>query len=412
MRIKCGLFLLMMFCAFFMIRCDRDFSIKPIDSTIRELTSLEKQLIESDHHFGLKLFREVARTESNKNVFISPLSVAMALGMTFNGAAGETEEAMRNTLEFEEFSNQEINESFRSLISLLIQLDPRVIFEIANSIWYRNTFQVEQEFININKTYFNAEVNALDFSSPTAPDVINGWVDQKTHGKIKEIIDQIDPLVVMVLINAIYFKGTWTYEFDPDQTQDDWFTTYNGTQVDCRMMRQENTFEYLETDDFQAVDLPYGNGQFSMTVFLPEPGTAVNDWIAQITLEDWRAWIGQFSTTRGTLYFPKFILEYKINLNQVLTNLGMGIAFDPNRADFTKINPRGDLFISGVLHKTFVEVDEQGTEAAAVTAVEVGTTSIDGPPTGFCMRVDRPFLFVIREHHSGTILFIGKVEVL
>jgi len=331
----------------------------------------------------------------------------MALAMTWNGAAGTTEQAMRNTLEFGDMSSQEINESFRSLIQLLTSLDPEVQFQIANSIWYRLGFDVEKNFIDINRTYFNAEVRSLDFSLPSAVDVINSWVNENTNGKIKEIIKKIDPEIVMFLINAIYFKGTWTYQFDKDETRDDWFTKPDSSQVSCKLMRQENDFQYFETDDFQAVDLPYGKGRFSMTVILPKPDKSVDSLIAVMNSENWAEWTGSFKKEHGTLLLPRFKLEYEIKLNDVLKALGMEIAFEPGIADFTNINKEGGLYISEVRHKTFVKVDEEGTDAAAVTVVEIGRTSVG--PHGFYMKVNRPFLFVIRENSSNTILFMGKI---
>jgi len=394
---------LLTFCAL-SFRCMRDFSVLPIETPVRELTQIEKQLVESNNAFGLTLFRETVRQEEQKNIFLSPLSVAMALGMAYNGASGSTEEAMRNTLEFGNLTTQEINESFKSTMALLSDLDPNVRFQIANSIWYRLGFDVRQDFIDVNRTYFDAEVRGLDFSSPDAVNIINRWVDENTHGKIKEIIDAIDPFAVMFLMNAIYFKGDWTFQFDKKLTTDDWFYKPDGSPVSCRMMTQEGSFHYFETDDFQAIDLPYGDGKFSMTVFLPKAGKSLDAWISQLTPENWAEWIGSFSKKNLTLFLPKFRLEYEITLNDVLTALGMGIAFDPNQADFSRINNEVDLYINKVKHKTFVEVDEEGTESAAVTSVEIWITS-----AGEVMRVDRPFVFVIREHHSNAILFVGKI---
>ncbi len=398
---------ILFFVFFLFLQCTRDFSTFPIAHESRNLTPLEKELGESGNLFGLKLFREIARTQQDSNIFISPLSISMALAMTWNGAAGATEEAMRNTLEFGDMSSQEINESFRSLIQLLTNLDPDVQFQIANSIWYRLGFNVEKDFIDVNRTYFNAEVRSLDFSLPSAVDVINSWVNENTNGKIKEIIKRIDRETVMFLINAIYFKGTWTYQFDKELTEDDWFIKPDSSQIPCKLMCQEGDFQYFETDDFQAVDLPYGNGRFSMTVILPKPDKSVDSLIAVMTSENWAEWIGSFKKEHGTLLLPRFKLEYEIKLNDMLKSLGMEVAFDSNRADFTRINKEGELYISKVTHKTFVKVDEEGTEAAAVTAVTLGTTSIG--PHGFYMKLNRPFLFVIRENSSNTILFIGKI---
>ncbi len=383
----------------------------PGNREVRELTSIEKALVEADNSFGLKVFRAINNDEKDKNVFISPLSISMALGMTLNGANGATKEAMQNALELAGLSDQQINENYQSLIDLLKGLDPKVKFQIANSIWYRNDFAFKESFININKQYFYAKVAGLDFTNPQSVKIINGWVEDNTNGKIKKIVDQIDPSIVMFLINAIYFKGTWTYEFDKSQTQDDVFNLPDGSQKTVPMMTQSRELPYFENDQFQAVDLPYGDGLFSMTIILPTPEINVDDFLAAFSAENWNQWTGSFSKRNGVLYFPRFKLEYEKLLNDVLKSLGMAVAFDQNQADFTRMFDKvGDmnLFIDKVKHKSFVEVNEEGTEAAAVTSVEVGVTSV-GPGSSFVMRVDRPFIFAIREHHSGTILFIGKI---
>jgi serpin B len=382
--------------------------VSPDERVARELTVVEKRLAASGNQFGLKLFKEIIKEEKDKNVFISPLSVSMALGMTYNGTNGSTEAAMRATLEFGDLTQQEINESYQSLIELLTQLDPKVIFQIANSIWYRLGYAFEPEFINLNKKYFNALVRGLDFNDPNAANVINAWVEESTNGKIKKIVEApIDPYLVMFLINAIYFKGTWTYEFDEQQTQDDWFNLPGGSQTPCKMMHQKGDFLYFANNQFQAIDLPYGDAGFSMTIFLPTPPTDIDALIAQFNRENWNSWINSFSMHTVTLSFPKFTFEYGLSLNDALKVLGMEIAFIPEQADFTKMHRNGGLFISAVKHKTFVEVNEEGTEAAAVTSVGVGTTSVGGGT--IYMRVDRPFAFVIRENHSQTLLFMGKI---
>lgn len=387
-----------------LMQCTKNPSSSP-QRPPRELTGAEKRLVESDNKFGLKLFKEIVQEEKDKNIFISPLSVSMALGMTYNGANGSTQEAMQKTLELSGLTIQEVNESYKSLIELLTGLDPKVKFLIANSIWYRQNWSFEEDFLNLCKTYFGAVVRGLDFNNPNAPNIINGWVNENTNGKIKEIVDApIDPLTVMFLINAIYFKGTWTYEFDESLTQDDWFTLPDGSQKPCKMMVQENDFQYFETSDFQAIDLPYGNGKFSMTIFLPHPQKNIDELIAEFNQENWGQWINSFSQQEGALHLPKFTLEYGLKLNDALKALRMAIAFDPQQADFTKMFKPGGLFISRVKHKTFIEINEEGTEAAAATSV-VGTVGI----RGFSMRIDRPFVFAIRENHSRMILFIGKV---
>jgi serpin B len=381
--------------------------VSPPEKIVRELTVAEKRLVETDNKFGFKLFREIVQQEKDKNVFISPLSVSMALGMTYNGASGSTEAAMRQTLELGDLTPQEINAAYKSLIELLLQLDPKVKFLLANSIWHRQDYAFEPEFINLNRTYFNAAVRGLNLDDPSAAGTINDWVNQNTNGKIRQIVDApIDPELVMFLINAIYFKGLWTYQFDPRQTQDDRFTLTDGSSKPCKMMNLTADLPYLSNAQFQAVDLPYGDADFSMTIFLPNATTALDAFIAGITQENWNVWVKSFSRRSGNLSLPKFTLEYELTLNEVLKALGMGVAFSPDEADFTKMRRIRDLYISKVKHKTFVDVNEEGTEAAAVTSVEIGVTSIGG---GFSMRVDRPFIFVIRENRSQTILFMGKI---
>ncbi len=381
----------------------------PIAPEARELTKLEKSLVASDNKFGLKLFKEINKAEQDKNIFISPLSISMALGMTLNGANGETQAAMEQTLELAGLTTDEINRSYQSLIKLLTNLDRKVIFKIANSIWYRQGWTFEEAFINLNKTYFDALVQSLDFDDPNAASIINKWVKDNTNGLIEEIVEPpINPLTVMFLINAIYFKGTWTYEFDKELTQDDLFTLLDGSQKTVPMMKLNGDLQYFENELFQAVDLPYGNELFSMTILLPRQGVDVNNLVSQFSRDNWEQWIGSFSEEPVDLCLPKFRLEYETKLNDVLKSLGMAVAFDPYQADFSRMytGPE-DMYISKVKHKTFVEVDEEGTEAAAVTSVEVTDTSAG--PKGIVMKVDHPFVLVIRENKSQTLLFMGKI---
>jgi serine protease inhibitor len=380
----------------------------PITKNVkRPLTAGEIALVSADNHFGVKIFQSIAATQSDSNIFISPLSISMALGMTLNGALAETREAMEQTLELQGLSQQQINESYQTLIQLLTQLDPAVIFSIANSIWYRQDMPIKQPFLDLNHQYFNARIEGLDFNDPQSVDIINQWVKDQTNNRIKKIIERIDPVDLMFLINAIYFKGDWTYKFEEELTQSADFYGLHSDVYPCQLMHQEGDFLYLQTSDFQAVDLPYGIGDFRMALFLPFPEKNLDSLIAGITNEILANWLASFATTQGILEIPKFKMEYKLELKKVLTQLGMGIAFDPYQANFKGIYEGPEnAFISKVLHKTFVQVDEEGTEAAAVTSVTVSFTSVGG---GFYLRADRPFFFIIHDTHSNTILFVGKI---
>ncbi len=375
----------------------------------RDLTVAEQALIAADNTFGLKLFRAIRAAEpASDNLFISPLSVAMALGMTYNGAAGTTQEAMQKALELRGLSIDDVNESYRGVIDLLADLDPSVEFLLANSIWYRQGFQVEASFLDVNRTYFDAELSALDFASANAAPTINSWVDQKTRGRIDKIVEPPIPTdVVMYLINAIYFKGSWTSKFDKDLTTRAPFTLADGSQKSVEMMStgvEIAVNAYLDSD-VTVLDLPYGGKAYSMTIVLPNAGVGIGDLVASLDDARWQTWIDRLSEGSYVVVMPKFTLQYELEMKDVLSGLGMGIAFAPIQADFTRINPTpGLLYISKVKHKTFVDVNEEGTEAAGVTSVEVRQVSI--PPT---LYIDRPFLFAIRERFSGTVLFLGLI---
>ena len=399
-------FILVLLTALIFLQCSDNPTSSPTGSV--ELTSQEKILIESDNEFGLKLFREINDAQGDSNMFISPLSVAMALGMTLNGADGTTLEAMKQTLELSGLTLEEINQSYRHLIDLLIQLDPQVQFDMVNSIWYKlNIPEPEADFLRRCQQYFDALVTGLDFSAPDAAPTINAWVKESTNGKIEEIVDDpIDPSICMFLINAIYFKGSWVYQFDEDLTQDTLFYRLDGTTTICPLMSQKAFHPCFATEDFMALDLPYGDGAYRMTLFVPEEHIDINALIVQFEPENLNTWLSQFSNDSVNVFIPKFKLEYSRQLKDDLTALGMGIAFDPYDADFSNMYQNLQVWISKVKHKTFVEVSEEGTEAAAVTDVEMGYTSVSENLT---FRADRPFVFMIRESESGTILFIGKI---
>jgi len=370
----------------------------------RELTSVEKNLVTSSNQFGFTFFNEMVAQSEGGNIFVSPLSVSLALGMTYNGARGTTEEGMRACLQFGELNSAEINLGYRGLIDLLTGMDSKVKMEIANSIWYRQGFSVLAEFLDAALTFFDAVVAELDFDNPDSADVINDWVAEKTHDKIDSIVDKPLPsAAVMFLINAVYFKGTWVTEFDKLNTYDATFHAADGDKTVKMMGLLETEIRYMSNQHFSAVDLPYGRGLFSMTVILPNPEKDIDEVIGLLNSENWAEWMGQFQEHEMDLYLPRFELEYEKMLNDALIALGMEDAFSFD-ADFTGINPAGGLYISKVKHKSYVKVNEEGTEAAAVTSVQVNLTSVPSQ-----MRVDRPFIFVIHDSHSNALLFMGKI---
>ena len=378
----------------------------PIDSLPRPLTAAEEQLVASGNAFAFDLFHQVvAETDPGANMFVSPLSVAMALGMTLNGAAGETETAMRSALRLNTLTGEDANRSFRDLIDLLTTLDRRVEFAIGNSVWAREGYAFEPAFLDVARQFFDARVEALDFDAPEAAAAINAWVDEQTRGRIPEIVpDALPSDVVMYLINAIYFKGDWTQPFDIAQTTDRSFHLASGGSADVPTMAHGAPIEVRSGrgDGVTVLELPYARGAFSMVVVVPDEGSSIEAMIDDIGIATWGGWQDLLHDGEALIHLPRFSYSFEVTLNDALAALGMGVAFSGS-ADFTRLSPDGGLFIDEVKHKAFVEVDEEGTEAAAATSVSM---AVSVPPI---IEVNRPFLFVLRERFSGTVLFLGRV---
>jgi serine protease inhibitor len=384
----------------------------------RSLTQAEADLVRVSNTFAFKVFRAIADSAGpDSNVFISPLSMSMALEMAYNGAAGTTQTEMQHTLALEGLSLTDVNQSNRSLIALLRGLDSRVAFTIANSVWYRQGFTLLPDFLSATRTYFDATVQGLDFSAPTAAPTINKWVSNATQGKIPTIVpDPISDDVMAYLINAIYFKGGWVDQFDKKLTQPASFHLRTGsvTIVPTMSHGHEVQVRTLFDGGIGVIDLPYGRNAFSMTIALPRDAGGIDSLVPALTTERWSAWTAALDAagegTTPDVYLPKFVLTYGLNMKGVLRGLGMVAAFDCENetADFTRMAalPPGVLCIFNVRHKATVDVNEEGTEAAAATSVEIGRTTGTAPQP---LRVDRPFIFMIRERFSGTILFMGRV---
>ncbi len=399
----------MLFTSIVLLSCNKSSDKEEIVLSPKKIaiTAEQEEIVGASNSFGLILLNELAQDEQpGTNVFISPLSIQLALSMTLNGARAETNDAMREAMQFGDMSMSEINTSFKNLMDELLSVDPKVTTEIANSIWYRSNFAVEQSFIDLNAEYYNAEVKPLDFDSPEARQIINKWVNDKTMGKIPEIVDEIRPEHVMFLINAIYFKGLWRSEFKPSETQQRPFYLYSGDTKTVPFMTQNHTFPFYQGENFMAAELPYGRGNYSMIILLPDEGVLVNDLLAGINNMEWQQITGSLSPALLDIKLPKFRFAYEKKLNEILASMGMGIAFT-DFADFSGINPEKRLAISRVKHKTFVEVNEEGTEAAAVTSVDIILVSV---PTTIDFDVNRPFVFAIREKYTNAILFIGFVN--
>jgi serine protease inhibitor len=372
--------------------------------------SVDRNLVWSNTKFAFNIFKELSIEDQNRNIFISPLSISLALAMTYNGAEGATRDAMASALQFGHMSLEEINREYLNLIESLENVDKQVQLNIANSIWIRDDFKplVKQDFLQRVRDYFKSELFTRDFGNPQTPNEINNWISYETDGKINKMVDRIDPELVMFLINAIFFKGEWLISFNETATKKDYFYLSDGSAVKVDMMSTNGNFSYYEGENFKAARFPYGRDKIAMYVFLPNMDVTLDSLINSLSPESWQNYVSEFKIVKGLeVKFPKFKLEYGVKrLNDVLEKLGMGIAFDPSHANFRGIAST-DLFIDFVDHKAAIEVNEKGTVAAAATAVGVSLTSVPAPTPIFI--VDRPFFFIIRDDRSGTILFMGKV---
>jgi serine protease inhibitor len=386
--------------------CQKEMEDGPNTPNLRPLSVQEQKTVSSSNDFAFRSFAELSKVEEAENIFISPLSISMALTMAYNGADGTTKDAIRQTLGFELNSDEEINQSFKDLVALLQGIDRKVIFTSANSLWHDRNFKLQAPFVQLNKDYFNATVQGLDFASPAAVGQINNWVKSSTNNKIDKIIEDIQREQVLFLINAIYFKGTWTYPFDKKLTKAGDFYLEDRTTITHPpfMTLKKGEYLYYADNSKQLIDLPYGNEQYSMTIVVPNGHNSVGQLIPELNAANLNNWLGSGTKRTWDLHMPKFKLEYEEKLNDMLTTLGMGVAFSGG-ADFSRmLEGQTKLAISEVKHKTFVEVNEEGTEAAAVTSVGMEVTSMPSSIT-----INRPFVFLIREKASGTILFIGKL---
>ena len=370
--------------------------------------SIENDLpVGATNDFAFRLLQALTTQSRSDNVFFSAYSIAAALAMTANGARGKTLEAIHATLGLNRFSKEEINRRFAALYKSLNTGDHRLQLKIANSLWGRDGLEFKSAFLHVCRRFFDAEIQELDLSSPEALLTINDWGERKTEGKLTNLVKESDlgPLTVMVLINAIYFKGDWQRQFDPRHTLPGIFHLADGSEATCQMMSMQNAeFPYLRAPNFQAIALPYGEGQFSFYAFLPDRTVSLAEFRGQLRAAEWRQWFSQFEENKLDLKLPRFNLEYEVELKDALERLGMGIAFS-DQADFFDLCNENAV-ITTVRHKAFLLVDEEGSEATAATAVIAARGAIPRPRLVF----DRPFFFMICENKTGAVLFMGEVN--
>lgn len=360
--------------------------------------------------FGFDVLKQLSAARQGENVFISPVSLSLALTMTWNGSAGQTRSAMSRALGLKGMKAAEVNRAAGALTAELAKADPKARLSIANSLWARKGVDFLPTFLNANKRHFHAEVRQVEFG-PEALASINSWVKDKTQGKIAKIIDRIPQNALLYLINAVYFKGPWQNPFEKSRTSEGPFTLADGSEISVPMMIRQGSYDYKRGSGFQAISIPYGSGRISLFIVLPEKPSGLPELVRKLDVNSWREWTSGLKPTEVNLSLPRFRIEYGVEdeLKAALSAIGMKLAFDPGKADFSRMcKPDGErVFISQVAHKTFIDVNEAGTEAAAATSVGMSFTAMPMEPVR--VVVDRPFLCAICDSKTGAVLFIGAI---
>jgi serine protease inhibitor len=384
---------------------DTELQLKYAESD-KKAEEVEKDLVDSNTEFAVKLFKALLEDEGDANIFISPVSISIALAMTTNGASGENYDEMMQALEFAGLTLEGVNESFLSLLESLEYSDKDVILTLANSMWIAPAFKsdIRESFIEALENYYLTGVFEAD-----SPDSINSWIEEKTGGHIKDMIEEFPPDLIMYLVNAIYFKGAWTTTFDKDDTYETNFTKDDSSKVKVDMMafKEHDEYESYTDEKVVAIRLPYGRGTMAFYAFAPHEWDhkPIDEFIASLDGAAFNNILNSFNKSElGGIHLPKFKLEYEKTLNDILKSFGMEEAFKGGFDNMVNEGSSAHPMISMVKHKSFIEVTEEGTEAAAATVVEIIDESV---PTTF--RADKPFFFVIRDDRNGTILFMGKV---
>jgi serpin B len=366
--------------------------------------------VDGNTRFAIDLYGRLAGQPGN--LFFSPYSISTALAMTYAGARGATEQQMAAVLRFTATQDQ-LHAGFKQLQTALndIQQQGNIALHIANALWVQQGRPFARAFLDLAGENYRAKLAQADFrtAAESTRGEINAWVEDQTNRKITELVPPgaVDALTRLVLVNAIYFKGNWAQPFEKRDTQDAPFWIESGRQVSVPLMRQERKFNYWEDEQLQVLELPYAGKDLSMVVLLPKARdglAAVEKSLSPASLD---AWIRGLHTQKLQVYLPRFTTSSQFSLGNTLVAMGMADAFEAGRADFSGMDGSRELSLTAVIHKAFVDVNEEGTEAAAATGVMVGLAAMPAPPQVF--RADHPFLFLIRDNHSGSILFLGRL---
>ena len=388
--------------------------VKPV-----QLTAEQTVFANDNNGFTLNFFQSLNGKTKNQSVICSPLSITYVLSMVNDAATGTTEQELEQTLGFHAGGIQAVNNYCKNLIDNLPHVDEKVQLNIANAIFVNDKYQLKKQFQQDMANYYDAKAEALDFSSPSTLDRINGWCDEKTRGMIPTILERVDPRTVSYLLNAIYFKAEWASMFEKNETREEVFTTPDG-ETRVPLMHQNVYMNYLRNDQYAAVSIPYGNGQWMMTVMLPEDGKTTDDVISSLAASGWSTDFLKNPLREARRYavnlkLPRFETAFDTDdaggLIELLKGMGIRRAFDGNSAEIPNMCENGNLYISMMKQKAKIKVNEEGSEAAAVTIAGLNFLSAvadtQEPPKA-TFHANRPFVYVIHEQSSGVILFVGK----
>ena len=368
-------------------------------------------VVDGNTAFALDLYSRLK--DEDGNLFFSPYSISVALAMTYAGARENTAQQMSQTLRFS-LDPQRLHPAFEKLEERLeaLQEEGNVQLEIANSLWPHKSYPILEEYIGLVKKYYGVKITPLDYAAniEAARSIINEWVEEKTKDKIKDMIGPgvLDALTRLVLVNAIYFKGNWADQFEEELTKDAPFHPLSGESIEVPMMKQQETFGYAEHEDLQILQMPYAGDEMSMLVLLPKNMDGLANLQSVLSKENLEKWIKSIRKKEVLVFLPKFKVTSQFRLDEALASMGMTDAFSPEKADLSGIDGEPHrLYIGAVIHKAFVDVNEEGTEAAASTAVGFALASMPEPVPTF--RADHPFIFMIRDNNTGSILFMGRI---
>ena len=385
---------------------------EPIKEVIRPISLLTQEmypLVNRGSDFAIRFFKQVSQERTDDNLFLSPYSLGCALGMLYNGAEGKTKEEIATVMAMSDYTPEQLNEYYQTLTKALIEADQLTELGVANAIWSHTPYPVKKSFADLMKKYYDAEISTMDFYLPSSIKAINDWAKEKTKGTIPEVVRGISPPII--LANAVYFKSPWTVKFNKSNTVDMQFYNGNGVVSTVPIMHQkELRLKYAHTSDYEFVQLPYANETFAMNILLPKEGITLEQVIESLDGTTWETLrrTANGSSVDVTLSMPRFKLRDEMDLNNALIMMGMPRAFTGN-AEFLAmldVNTR----IEGVSQFSYIDVNEEGTEAAAVTIIRsVILSDLLPPPPKVTMVVDRPFIFAITEQSTGAILFMGKV---